>query len=373
MTAISQTRAKASPLRALFESAGAKFVELPVLHPAEPFLETAGEDIRRRMFVTEGPTGERLALRPDFTIPVCLEHLRSGSGARRYAYEGLVFRRHDSGSPERLETGFEDIGAADEAKADAGTLALAISAAQAFAGGGALTARLGDIGLFTALLEALALPPAWQRRLRRSFGVPALMDENLSRLSAPRSGKVARVEAEIQRAADRHDRNRLVRLIAAKRGVQGHGEGQGRSAEEIADRFLDQSALAEARIEAAALKVLRDFLALDADLGRAHGALRSFSASHRIDLGPALDRFAARVSEIAALRPKAPIRFEARFGRPLDYYTGLVFEVRAEGIPFPVTGGGRYDRLMQLLGAPKPIPAVGFTMRLDIPRREPRP
>ena len=56
-----------------------------MLHPADPFLETAGEDIRRRMFVTEGPQGERLALRPDFTIPVCLEHLASerGRGALR--------------------------------------------------------------------------------------------------------------------------------------------------------------------------------------------------------------------------------------------------------------------------------------------------
>ena len=70
-------------LRALFDSAGARFVELPVLHPADPFLETAGEDIRRRMFVTEGPQGERLALRPDFTIPVCLAHLQKRRRARR--------------------------------------------------------------------------------------------------------------------------------------------------------------------------------------------------------------------------------------------------------------------------------------------------
>ena len=62
-------------LRALYAAAGARFVDVPVLHPADPFLETAGEDIRRRMFVTEGPQGERLALRPDFTIPVCLMHL----------------------------------------------------------------------------------------------------------------------------------------------------------------------------------------------------------------------------------------------------------------------------------------------------------
>jgi ATP phosphoribosyltransferase regulatory subunit len=32
----------------------------------------------------------------------------------------------------------------------------------------------------------------------------------------------------------------------------------------------------------------------------------------------------------------------------------------------PIVGGGRYDRLTELLGADRPIPAVGFTMRLDL-------
>src|SRR6476619_623003 len=113
-------------LRALYETAGARFVEVPVLHPADPFLETAGEDIRRRMFVTEGPQGERLALRPDFTIPVCLMHMAENCGPARYAYEGLVFRRHDQGSPERLETGYEDVGALDRVSADGQALALAV-------------------------------------------------------------------------------------------------------------------------------------------------------------------------------------------------------------------------------------------------------
>jgi ATP phosphoribosyltransferase regulatory subunit len=57
------------------------------------------------------------------------------------------------------------------------------------------------------------------------------------------------------------------------------------------------------------------------------------------------------------------MRFEAAFGRPLDYYTGLVFEV-FDGAT-PVAGGGRYDRLLEMLGAPAPVPAVGFTIRLD--------
>ena len=46
--------------------------------------------------------------------------------------------------------------------------------------------------------------------------------------------------------------------------------------------------------------------------------------------------------------------------RGLAYYTGTVFEVTAEG-ERAVAGGGRYDRLIELLGGP-PTPAVGFAM-----------
>ena len=41
--------------------------------------------------------------------------------------------------------------------------------------------------------------------------------------------------------------------------------------------------------------------------------------------------------------------------------------MRAEGFSAPLVGGGRYDRMMEMLGAKRPVPAVGFTMRLDLP------
>ena len=351
-------------LRAVYEQAGAQWVELPVLHPADPFLETAGEDIRRRMFVTEGRRGERLALRPDFTIPVCLEHLKSGAGPARYAYEGLVFRRHDSGAPERLETGYEDIGREDRIAADAETLALAVGAGAALASG-PLQVRLGDIGLFVALLSALGLPETWRRRLRRSFGLPQLMDANLDRLSKPRGPDDVRLDPEIHAAAERHDRESLVELLADRFTAHGHTAGLGRTAEEIADRFLDQRELAEARIAPSALRAMRSFLDVRSDLADAPAALRRFTGECGVDLDDALQPFEGRAAAIARLAPAAAVRFEAGFGRSLDYYTGLVFEVGAEGVPFPIAGGGRYDRLIQMLGGPA-VPAVGFTIRLDM-------
>jgi ATP phosphoribosyltransferase regulatory subunit len=336
-----------------------------VLHPADPFLETAGEDIRRRMFVTEGATGERLALRPDFTIPVCLEHLKSGGGPRRYSYEGLVFRRHDSGAPERLETGYEDIGGTDRIAADAETLSLAIEAASEVASG-PLTARVGDIGLFVALLIALGLPEPWRRRLRRSYGVPKMMAGNLARLSSPRGGEDERLDAELRAAADAHDRDRVAALVDARLAAHGHSEGAGRLPQEIADRFLDQRALAETHIDVEALATLRSFLELGSALADAPELLRDFASTRGVQLGDALTAFAARVEAIRARAPAASLRFEAGFGRPLDYYTGLVFEIRGRGHSVPLAGGGRYDRLMEMLGADRPIPAVGFTLRLDL-------
>jgi ATP phosphoribosyltransferase regulatory subunit len=351
-------------LRGLFEEAGAHWIDIPVLHPADPFLETAGEDIRRKMFVTEGPKGERLALRPDFTIPVCLEHLKAGAGPRRYAYEGTVFRRHDTGSPERLETGYEDIGRAERAEADAEALALAVAGVAAVAGGG-LTARLGDIGLFVAMLAALDLPEAWRRRLRRSFGAPELIAANLDRLSTPR-GQDFRLDAEIRMAAERRDRERLEQVLAERLARHGHAEGQSRTPADIAARFLDQRSLAETQIDPEALSTLRGFLALKTPLLAAAEALRAFSAERGIDISEALSLFAARAAHICRPVLDAEIVFEAGFGRPLDYYSGLVFEVRGRDFPYPIAGGGRYDRLMDMLGAESPVPAVGFTIRLDL-------
>ncbi|MEH0071533.1 ATP phosphoribosyltransferase regulatory subunit [Pannonibacter sp. Pt2-lr] len=61
------------------------------------------------------------------------------------------------------------------------------------------------------------------------------------------------------------------------------------------------------------------------------------------------------------------MQFAADFGRRLDYYTGFVFEMTAAGhdLPGQIVGGGRYDKLLRLLGAPHEVPAVGFSLWLD--------
>ena len=61
------------------------------------------------------------------------------------------------------------------------------------------------------------------------------------------------------------------------------------------------------------------------------------------------------------------MRFQAAFGRLLDYYTGFIFDIfdAARAHPGPVCGGGRYDGLAERLGAPETVPAIGFSLWLD--------
>ena len=67
-------------LIALFEREGYARLEPPVLQPADIFIDLSGEDIRRRMFVTQDAAGRELCLRPEYTIPVCRWHLdRAGA------------------------------------------------------------------------------------------------------------------------------------------------------------------------------------------------------------------------------------------------------------------------------------------------------
>ncbi|HEU5158039.1 MAG TPA: histidine--tRNA ligase [Streptosporangiaceae bacterium] len=50
--------------------------------------------------------------------------------------------------------------------------------------------------------------------------------------------------------------------------------------------------------------------------------------------------------------------------RGLDYYTGVICEVVADGMPGSIASGGRYDRLISALGGPD-VPACGMSLGVE--------
>jgi ATP phosphoribosyltransferase regulatory subunit len=58
--------------------------------------------------------------------------------------------------------------------------------------------------------------------------------------------------------------------------------------------------------------------------------------------------------------------FATEFGRNLEYYSGLVFQIETKGREtLQIAGGGRYDGLLTDLGAPRQVPAIGAAIHTE--------
>lgn len=347
-------------------AARANMVDVPIIQPADPFLDMAGEDLRRRIFLTESETGQSLCLRPEFTIPVCLDHIASQAGTpRRYSYLGEVFRQRRDGANEFFQGGIEDLGDRDVAGADARLVADAHALLKLALPGVALGVTLGDQAVFEAVLAALGLPRGWRMRLARAFGSDAMLETALADLANPqRNSPLAGPAAML--VAD-GDAERLALHVAQGMEQAGLSASAGRSPADIARRLIEKAELRSVRLSGEAFTALETFLAIDVPLAEAPGALEQFAATAGLALGTALENFAARADALAGHGLSVEtVRYDAAFGRPLDYYTGMVFEITSpQGDATVLAGGGRYDRLLTLLGAKTPIPGVGFSVWLD--------
>jgi ATP phosphoribosyltransferase regulatory subunit len=358
--------ARAEALVASYERAGYLRAQPAILQPAEPFLDLSGEEIRRRMYLTLDPAGREFCLRPDLTIPVSRDYLASPIAGRSagFCYLGPVFRHIEAGRSEFLQAGIESFGRADRAAADAEMLALGLEATTHF-GLPEPDIRIGDVGLFAALIDALALAPAWKRRLIKDFNRKASLAQDLDRLTLG----AAQMRPEYQgvlaalAGSDPKAAHALVTDLLSIAGITTVG---GRTVDEIADRFLDQAALGSAALPAQTRSLIEQFLTIEGDPDEAAVALRALTADARIALDSALDLFETRTGFLAARGVDVGrIRFSTAFGRGLDYYSGFVFELHGRDAPGQLVAGGRYDGLLSRLGSPAPIPAVGFAVWIE--------
>lgn len=359
--------AAAEGLVASYETAGYVRAVPAILQPAEPFLDLSGEDIRRSLFLTTDASGAELCLRPDLTIPVARDYLASARAGRpaAFCYLGPVFRIGDGKSGEFVQCGAESFGRADRAAADAEMLAMGLDALLAF-GVSEPTVRAGDVALFAALTDALDLSPAWRRRLVKDFNRKISFADDLDRLTLAATTKRPEYEGVLAALAG-SDRKAAHALVTDLMTIAGTTNVGGRTVAEIADRFLEQSTLTGGALPAEKRAVIEQFLAIAGDPDDVLSRLRTLAGDARLHLGEALDQFESRIGFMAARGIEtSAIRFATAFGRGLDYYTGFEFEIAANGPDaVPLVAGGRYDGLMTRLGAPSPIPAVGFAIWIE--------
>ncbi|MBV9992869.1 MAG: ATP phosphoribosyltransferase regulatory subunit [Alphaproteobacteria bacterium] len=350
-----------------FAQAGYERSEPPVLQPAEPFLDLSGEDIRKSLYLTTDGSGEELCLRPDLTIPVARDYLaspRAGQPAG-FSYLGPVFRYRWGKPSQFLQAGIESFGRQDRAAADAEMLALALEATAAF-GVGDVEIRTGDVALFNALIDALGLYPVWRRRLIKDFNRKIDLAQDIEQLTlraAPGRNEYEGVLAALAGS----DRKAALALVTDLMSIAGATNVGGRSVDEVADRFLEQSTLKAGALPRDATSIIKRFLAISGDPNDAVAQLRALAGDAKLDLSASIDQLESRVGFMAARGIDVrKTRFSTSFGRGLDYYTGFEFELHALGDGTePLVAGGRYDGLMTQLGSAAPIPAVGFSVWVE--------
>jgi len=354
----------------------------PILESPLPFLNRSGEDIRRQMYIFPDPGGREVCLRPELTIPVCRAYLRqlqasepaTGKSAKRearLAYFGAAFT-YEPASEGRYrqfyQAGAEFIGSQSREAADAEILAAALDALDA-TGLTETQVEIGDVEIRNAFIDKLPISERSKTRIRRI----TLRNQKDPRAGAPASAPTAAETANefgelasLLAAVEPGKADRLIKEVFALADVRHVG---GRTAEEIVERLISRNAQEAEPISAELIEGVVTLLNIRAKPEAAFKAIRDHFRKFRItSIDPVLERCATRLRYIDAYRQKPiALQFNVGLRRGLEYYTGFLFEVFAKNPAQAghVCGGGRYDNLLEGLGANASIPAVGFGIGLD--------
>jgi ATP phosphoribosyltransferase regulatory subunit len=366
--------AQATTLLDSFRRAGYEQVAPSIIQPADVFLDQIGEQVRSRTYVFTDLAGDELCLRPDLTVPVSRLYLERHPKAdipARYCYNGPAFRFQPQGGEqahprEFRQAGIECFGESDKESADVEIVLLAVEAVRR-AGLKDFRLRFGDIALFYALLDALSLPERWRLKLRHYFWRPPAFHALLARLARGErpngDGPVMALAGTLANETP----ERAEELVAAYLEGQGLSLSGNRSLSEITARLLDHAADLKAdplRKEVAT--VIDYYLAVSGPPRDVAKRIAMIAHGAGIDLGPALYAYTRRFERLEqnGVNLDQAI-FATEFGRNLEYYSGLVFQIEAAGVDDAIAGGGRYDGLLSHLGAPREVPAIGSAIHTE--------
>ena len=368
--------AQATTLLDIFKRAGYEQVAPSIIQPADIFLDQIGEEVRSRTYVFTDLAGDELCLRPDLTVPVSRLYLERHPDAKteaRYCYNGPAFRfqpdRSNQAHPREFrQAGIECFGAKDRESADVEVVLLAVEAVRA-AGLKDFRLRFGDIGLFFALLDALELPERWRLKLRHYFWRPTGFHALLSNLAKGERPDANGQAAGLARTLDRDNPEKSEELVARYLDQQGLPLAGNRSLSEITARLLDL--LGDLRAEPLRKEVatvIDYYLAVAGKPGEAVQRVAMIAKGAGIDIDAEIDACVRRFDRLSKSGlDLSRATFATEFGRSLEYYSGLVFQIEVgdERDASQIAGGGRYDGLLANIGAPRQVPAIGSAIHTE--------
>ena len=331
------------------KSRGYKYIELDAVIGADQIIQRSGENFRQYMFSFQDQNGNEMCLRPDLTIVSCLRYLKNKSKTKeKIFYSGQAFRKikDQGGKIIRNQIGYEIIGSINTRQDDNEILQTSIKTIQKIKKT-KLKIEIGNIKLFNLLLDKLKLPKRWRLRLSRHFWREKYFESLLKRLETNSDIDPIAVEFDKKRYSKMKSEN-LNQIIG------------GRKISEILSRFnskiKDPRKYAEGKKTAS---IIREYLKISCPINLARNKLNNFFLKHKVKIN-IKDEFFPIKNNFG----KKKIIFSTNFGRELEYYTGMVFNIKNQSNTTLIQGG-RYDNLLSNLGSKRKVPAVGAAINLN--------
>ena len=331
----------------IFKSNGFTLSEPDVLLDSEYIIQRSGEIFKRSMLTFENKDGKLMCLRPDLTVASCIKYLEKKTNSKIY-YSGQAYRRNNKKNSELIneQLGIEILGSKNQLRDDYKVIETILNSAIKIKRK-KIKIKVGDISLFKRLINSLEMPERWKLRLIRHFWRPKYFDELLKRLEKNPDIDSVEFDTDKKRFYEMKEMGQN-KLIA------------GRSISEILKRF--EKKIKDPRSfkgRKKVVKIIKSFLKISCKLTNIEKTLLKFVKKNNLN-----QNIFKELKSIQNLKKlKQEIYFSTNFGRDIEYYTGIVFEVFSGNKE--IARGGRYDDLLKSLGAKKSIPAVGAAINLN--------
>ncbi len=329
-----------------FKSNSFVLSEPDVLLDSEYIIERSGEKFRSFMLTFNNEDGKTMCLRPDLTVASCINYLKKKTDSKIY-YSGQAYRRsnnkHSSFINDQL--GIEILGSKNQIQDDFKVISTILSSAKKIKKK-KIKIKVGDISLFKNLINALDMPERWKLRLIRHFWRPRYFEELLKRLEK---------NTDIDAVTFDTDKKKFYQM----KKLDQDKVIAGRSISEILKRFDKKIKDPRSFIDGKQIvKIIKSFLKINCKLSKLDEKLLDFIKKNNLKKN--IFKEFKSIQNLKKL--KQDIIFITNFGREVEYYTGVVFEVFSG--KKEIARGGRYDGLLKSLGAKKNIPAVGAAINL---------
>tara|TARA_B100001540_G_scaffold287042_1_gene281249 strand:- start:914 stop:1819 length:906 start_codon:yes stop_codon:yes gene_type:complete len=298
------------------------------------------------MLTFDREDGKTMCLRPDLTVASCISYLQKRTSSK-ICYSGQAYRRSGIKGSDFInnQLGIEILGSKNQTQDDFKVISTILSSAKKIKRK-KIQIKVGDVNLFKSLINALDMPERWKLRLIRHFWRPSYFEELLKRLEKNTDIDAVTFDADKKKFYEmkKLDQDKVI---------------AGRSISEILKRFDKKIKDPRSFVDGKKIvKIIKSFLKINCKLSKIDEELLDFAKKNNLKKN--IFRNFKSILNLKKLNQN--IVFIANFGRDVEYYTGIVFEVFSG--KKEIARGGRYDDLLKSLGAKKNIPAVGAAINL---------